>query len=192
MHRGDLHAALFSAVPAELIAFDKKLVGLDRNGAGVTLRFADGSSATADAVIGADGVHSMVREILLGPEKPTFTGRVAHRTVFPSALMEGFAVDTYTKWWGPDRHIVIYPVTARRDETYFITSVPDADWDVESWSAEGDMAEVRRGLRRLPRRRAARAGRLPARAQVGAVRARSAAALVRTGRSSSSATPAIR
>jgi 6-hydroxynicotinate 3-monooxygenase len=143
MHRGDLHAALFSAVPAGIIALDKKLVGLDRNGAGVTLRFADGSSHTADAVIGADGVHSKVREFLLGPERPKFTGRVAHRTVFPSSLMRGFAVESNTKWWGPDRHIVIYPVTTPRDETYFTTSVPDPDWDVESWSAEGNVAEVR-------------------------------------------------
>ena len=56
--------------------------------------------------IGADGVHSLVREILLGPEKPKFTGRVAHRTVFPAALLGDFVVDTCTKWWGPDRHIV--------------------------------------------------------------------------------------
>ena len=62
--------------------------------------------------------------------------------MFPSALMGGFAVDTCTKWWGPDRHIVTYPVTAGRDETYFVTSVPDPIWDVESWSARGDMAEV--------------------------------------------------
>ena len=143
MHRGDLHAALLSAVPPELIAHDHKLVGLDRSGAGVTLRFADGASVTADAVIGADGVHSKVREFLLGPEKPAFTGRVAHRAVFPAALMQGGPVDSYTKWWGPDRHIVIYPVTARRDETYFTTSVPDAAWDIESWSAEGDVAELR-------------------------------------------------
>jgi 6-hydroxynicotinate 3-monooxygenase len=143
MHRGDLHAALFSAVPAEIIALEKKLVALDRDGAAITLRFADGSTATADAVIGADGVHSRVREFVLGPERPTFTGRVAHRAVFPSALMQGFTVNSYTKWWGPDRHIVIYPVTARRDETYFTTSVPDADWGIESWSAEGDVAEVR-------------------------------------------------
>src|SRR5882724_12377566 len=66
MHRGDLHASLFSAVPPELIAFDKKLVGLERKSAGVILHFADGSSAAADAVIGADGVHSLVREVLLG------------------------------------------------------------------------------------------------------------------------------
>jgi salicylate hydroxylase/6-hydroxynicotinate 3-monooxygenase len=142
MHRGDLHAALSSAVPAELIAFDRKLVDLDRKGDRVTLHFADGSSTTADAVIGADGVHSKVREVLLGPEKPKFTGRVAHRTVFPSALMQGFSVDTCTKWWGPDRHIVIYPVKAGREETYFVTSVPDPSWDVESWSARGAMPEV--------------------------------------------------
>lgn len=110
------------------------------------MRFADGSTAAADAVIGADGVHSRVREILLGPEKPRFTGRVAHRTVFSSALMNGYLVETCTKWWGPDRHIVIYPVNPRRDETYFVTSVPDPDWDVESWSARGDMDAVRRAF----------------------------------------------
>jgi 6-hydroxynicotinate 3-monooxygenase len=143
MHRGDLHEALLSTVPANLIAFGKTLVGIERRGGAFRLRFGDGSDAVADAVIGADGVHSTVRQCLLGPEKPRFTGRVAHRTVFPSSLMSGYLVDTCTKWWGPDRHIVIYPVNPRRDETYFVTSVPEPDWDVESWSTEGDMAEVR-------------------------------------------------
>jgi salicylate hydroxylase/6-hydroxynicotinate 3-monooxygenase len=146
MHRGDLHAALASAVPQELLSYGKALVGIDRTGAGVNLRFADGSRAFADAVVGADGVHSKVREILLGPKKPRFVGRVAHRTVFPSALMRGYLVETCTKWWGPDRHIVIYPVNPQRHETYFVTSVPEPDWDVESWSARGDMAEVRRAF----------------------------------------------
>jgi salicylate hydroxylase/6-hydroxynicotinate 3-monooxygenase len=143
MHRGDLHAALYSAVPAELIVFDSKLVGLDRRGGGVRLCFADGTSTVADFVIGADGVHSKVREVLLCAEKPRFTGRVAHRTVFPTRLMQGFALDTCTKWWGPDRHLVMYPVTAARNETYFVTSVPDPAWDIESWSTRGEMSEVR-------------------------------------------------
>jgi len=146
MHRGDLHAALQSAAPSGLIAFNRTLVGIDRDRGALVLRFADGGSAHADAVVGADGVHSKVREILLGPERPRFTGRVAHRTVFPSSLMEGHPVDTCTKWWGPDRHIVIYPVNPRRDETYFVTSVPDPAWDVESWSAQGNMADVRRAF----------------------------------------------
>jgi len=146
MHRGDLHAAILSAVPLDVIQFNKKLVDLARRGSGVELRFGDGSRATADGVVGADGVHSKVREILLGPERPIFTGRVAHRTVFPAALLGEFAVDTCTKWWGPDRHIVVYPVNPRRDEIYFVTSVPDPDWDVESWSARGEMAEVQSAL----------------------------------------------
>ncbi|HXE17449.1 MAG TPA: FAD-dependent monooxygenase [Stellaceae bacterium] len=143
MHRGDLHDLLHSTVPAGSIAFEKTLTGIARRNGGYELRFADGMVAAAEAVIGADGVHSRVREILLGPEKPRFTGRVAHRTVFGSALMNGYLVETCTKWWGPDRHIVIYPVNPRRDETYFVTSVPDPDWNVESWSARGDMDRVR-------------------------------------------------
>ena len=142
LHRGDLHAALFSAVPPELVRFGKKLVGIEHRGAAHALHFADGSRAVADAIIGADGVHSRVREILLGPEKPRFIGRVAYRTVFPTALMQDFALDRCTKWWGPDRHIIMYPVNPRRDETYFTTAVPDPDWDVESWSTQGDVAEA--------------------------------------------------
>src|SRR5580658_4046102 len=57
MHRADLHDALLCAVPPEIIRFGKKLVGLDRSSSSVELRFADGTRAQADAVIGADGVH---------------------------------------------------------------------------------------------------------------------------------------
>jgi 6-hydroxynicotinate 3-monooxygenase len=146
LHRGDLHAAILSAVPPERIAFDHKLAGFDRSPSGITLRFADASSAVVDAVIGADGVHSKVREMILGQERPRFTGRVAHRTTLPTAHITGGALNTCTKWWGPDRHLVTYPVTRNRDETYFVTSVPDPDWDVESWSTRGDMDEVRQAF----------------------------------------------
>jgi 6-hydroxynicotinate 3-monooxygenase len=140
-------------------------------------RIGAGIQMSPHAVVGADGVHSRVREFLLGAEKRRFTGRVAHRTVFPTAQMDGFSLDTCTKWWGPDRHIVMCPVTAARDETYFVTSVPDPDWDVESWSTEGDMDEVHRAPAGFHPdvQRVLGACRGP---QVGAVRARSAALLV--------------
>ena len=50
-----------------------------------------------------------------------------------------------TKWWGADRHIVIYFVTAARDEVYFTTSQPErAEWITkESWSTKGDLEEMR-------------------------------------------------
>jgi len=79
----------------------------------------------------------------LGPDKPRFSGRVAYRTTFPAALLNGFQTDECCKWWGPDRHIVIYYVTANRDEVYFVTSNPEPDWTSESWSATGDLGQLR-------------------------------------------------
>jgi 6-hydroxynicotinate 3-monooxygenase len=143
MHRGDLHEALASNVPAGLISLDKKLTGVDWRGDGVMLRFADGTSAQADAVIAADGIHSRVRELWRGAERTNYTGRVAYRTTFPAALLGDHPIDECCKWWGPDRHIVIYYVTANRDEVYFVTSVPEPEFTVESWSATGDLATLR-------------------------------------------------
>ena len=143
LHRADLHAALASLVPPECICMGKQLTGFEQKAAGLALSFADGSTAETDALIGADGVHSKVRELISGPEAPRFTGRVAYRTTFPAARLAGQAIDQCAKWWGPDRHIVIYFVTPDRDEVYFVTSVPETQWREESWSAKGDLHALR-------------------------------------------------
>lgn len=146
MHRAELHEALASAVPGEIIHLGRKLTGLDQKGGQVTLSFADGSKATADAVVGADGVHSIVRDIIVGPDAPIHRGRIAYRAVFPADLMNGFDIGrSRTKWWGSDRHIVIYYTTKAKSEVYFVTSVPEpAEWlTKESWSAKGDVRELR-------------------------------------------------
>ena len=142
-HRGDLHAALVSAVPGECIKFGHKLVGLDETGDGVRLAFANGETAVADAVIGADGVHSVVRDMLFGASPVQFTGRIAYRTTYPAALLNGQKIDDCTKWWGEDRHIVIYYVKPDRGEIYLVTSQPEPDFRIESWSAKGDVGELR-------------------------------------------------
>jgi 6-hydroxynicotinate 3-monooxygenase len=143
LHRGDLHAALVSILPNQVINLNRKLVGFEEIGIGVKLFFADGHRAQADAVIGADGVHSVVREMLLGPEKPRFIGRVAYRTTFPAARLGEVTLDDNTKWWGPDRHIVIYYIRPQREEIYFVTSTPEPEFEVESWSAMGDLDQLR-------------------------------------------------
>jgi salicylate hydroxylase/6-hydroxynicotinate 3-monooxygenase len=146
MHRGDLHDALLSVLPEGIVELNRKLTGLEQRGGRVMLVFADGSRAEADAVIGADGLHSVVRSILLGPETPSFSGRVAYRGVFDASLIgRDDAVTQRTKWWGPDRHIVIYYTKKDRSEVYFVTSVPEpAEWlTAESWSAKGDVNELR-------------------------------------------------
>jgi salicylate hydroxylase/6-hydroxynicotinate 3-monooxygenase len=147
MHRADLHDALASAVPGEIVHLGKKLSDLDQAGGQVTLHFEDGTSASADAVVGADGVHSIVRDIVVGPDEPIHKGRIAYRAVFPARLMGGFDIGpSRTKWWGSDRHIVIYYTTKAKSEVYFVTSVPEpAEWLTrESWSAKGEVKELRK------------------------------------------------
>jgi 6-hydroxynicotinate 3-monooxygenase len=142
LHRAELHAALLSIVDPASIRLDKRLVGLDRDGERMRLTFADGATADADAVIGADGVHSIVLAILFGAGHPRFTGQVAYRAVYRSALL-GREIDDRVKWWGPDRHIVSYKVDPRREELYFIASTPEPEFQIESWSARGDLAQLR-------------------------------------------------
>ena len=146
MHRADLHRLLASLVPDNVIAFDHKLAAVEYGASDVTLRFTDGTDATVDALVGADGVHSVVRSSFLGEEEPRYSGRIAYRAVFPASLLGDDQINlSRTKWWGPDRHIVIYYITAARDEIYFVTSQPeDATWlTPESWSTRGDMAALR-------------------------------------------------
>jgi 6-hydroxynicotinate 3-monooxygenase len=146
-HRGDLHSALASVVPNELIHLDHRVVGTDEGSdRDVTLSFANGKSIRVDAVVAADGVHSFVKQQLFGEDEPNFTGRIAYRTVFPAALLNGYQIGDCTKWWGPDRHIVIYYVKPDRSEVYFVTSQPEPGFTVESWSAMGDVAELRRAF----------------------------------------------
>ena len=145
MHRGDLHAALADLVPAEHISLNRKLKSIEQDGTKVSLFFEDGERVNVDAVIAADGVHSLIRDYVVGPEQPRFTGRVAYRTTFPVSLLKDVDIgQSRTKWWGPDRHIVIYYTTAKHDEVYFVTSTPEkADWITrESWSTKGDLGEL--------------------------------------------------
>jgi 2-polyprenyl-6-methoxyphenol hydroxylase-like FAD-dependent oxidoreductase len=146
MHRGDLHDALLSTVPSDSIHTAKKLVGLDQANGGVTLTFADGSRTTADAVIGADGVHSTVRDLIISRDDPVHKGRIAYRAVFATVLMNGKDIGrSRTKWWGSDRHIVIYYTTRAQSEVYFVTSVPETFEGItrESWSAKGEVQHLR-------------------------------------------------
>jgi len=143
-HRGDLHAALTSVIPESVVRLGHQLVSLEQRAAGsVRLDFANGITADADAVVGADGVHSVVRETLFGTDEPAFSGRVAYRTVYPATLLNGYRIDDCTKWWGPDRHIVIYFVKPDRSEVYFVTSQPEPGFALESWSATGDVNVLR-------------------------------------------------
>ena len=153
-HRGDLHAALASVVPENALRLDHQLTSFEQRGDGtISLRFANGATAEADALVAADGVHSLVKDVLFGREEPNFVGRVAYRTVFPAALLNGYPIDDCTKWWGPDRHIVIYYVKPDRSEVYFVTSQPEPSFTVEILVGHGRRGGTRQSFHRNSIRR---------------------------------------
>ena len=144
IHRGDLHDILGAAVAAGIVRLGKRLTDLAETGTGVRLAFVDGSTAEADLVIGADGINSRVREILLGPELPTYTGGVAYRAVFPTALLGGLRPADHVKWWADDRYLITYYLTRARDEFYFMTLVPEPDWGAPDFAPQAaDLARMR-------------------------------------------------
>jgi 6-hydroxynicotinate 3-monooxygenase len=134
VHRGDLHALLSETVEPGTIAFGRRLIGAEDRGDDVVLSFEDGSTETADIVIGADGVNSKVREVLLGPEAPTYSGYMGHRAIIPVERLGGHPFDPCTKWWAEDRHMMVYALDGSGREMYYVTGVPADDTFAEAGS----------------------------------------------------------
>ncbi|NHH80390.1 FAD-dependent monooxygenase [Burkholderia gladioli] len=143
VHRGDFHALMTQAVAPGTIAFGRKLTAIEDTGSEVRLSFDDGTVETADIAIGADGVNSRLREHLLGAEPPRYTGYVAHRAVFPSSLLDNKPYDMCVKWWSGDRHMMVYYVTEKRDEYYYVTGVPQAEWPAGVSMVDSSREEMR-------------------------------------------------
>ncbi len=131
IHRADLHDILVSALPAGTLRLGYRLDGVDEVTDGVRLRFSNGETVEADIVIGADGINSRVRELVQGAAQPRFTGKMAQRTILRTADIPGGPVRDCTKWWGPDRHILAYYMTGRRDELYTMGAIPGEGWEYE-------------------------------------------------------------
>jgi 6-hydroxynicotinate 3-monooxygenase len=144
IHRGDLQEILGAAVPPGIVELGKRLADVEEAGGAVRLTFADGSRVEADLVIGADGINSRIREILLGPEQPIYTGGVAYRAVFPTKLLGDLRPADHVKWWSEDRYFITYYLTKTRDEFYYMTLVPEPDWGAPDFTPqEADLARLR-------------------------------------------------
>lgn len=145
IHRADIIDALAEQFSMADIQFGKRIQTLSQNEQGVTLQFEDGSSATFDVVIGADGIHSRVRTALFGEEYPRFTGVVSFRSVVPTERVRHVPeIEAFTKWWGPNpqSQIVTFPLNQGKDTFIFATTGQES-WTEESWTSEGDVDELR-------------------------------------------------
>jgi salicylate hydroxylase len=141
-HRADLVRLLADALPPERLHTGHKLTGLEQKGERVVARFENGATAEADLVVGADGIHSRVRSLVFGPEKPRFTGCVAWRGLVPAGRITHLSIGTAShSWLGPGAHVVHYWVSGGRMMNV-VCVVEHGDWTQESWTDKGEVADV--------------------------------------------------
>jgi len=144
LHRGDLHGMLADAVREKkphAIHLGKRCVALAQTNAGAQVRFEDGETVDAALVIGADGIHSKVRECLFGADRPQFTGIVCWRGLIPrEKVPKSIKMDVGTNWVGPGGHVVHYPVRAGQ-LLNLVGLMERDDWRVESWTEQGTIDE---------------------------------------------------
>ena len=108
------------------------------------MRFHNGATAEAEVVVGADGIHSAVREAILGKDSPRFSGHVAYRGLVPAARVAHLGLELEaSSWWGPDHHFVHYFVGAGARYLNWVAVTP-GEWRIESWTAKGEVADALR------------------------------------------------
>lgn len=145
VYRPDLLTVLAEGVRREkpgAIHLNAPCTGFEPSADGVTLCFG-GGQARGDALIGADGVHSRIRQALFGAGEARFTGLVAWRGTIPMEKLPAHMRRLVgSNWIGPGRHVVHYPVH-RGEYMNFIGVVEGRDWHVESWTARGSREACR-------------------------------------------------
>ena len=115
IHRADLLAALVDALPPERLHMDHRFKAYVGRGDAVEVHFDNGTITGCDLLIGADGIHSRVRQQLLGPESPRFTGCVAYRGLVPAERLAHLGIEVTAQiWMGPGKHFVHYFVSGGR------------------------------------------------------------------------------
>nr|WP_042178303.1 FAD-dependent monooxygenase [Kibdelosporangium sp. MJ126-NF4]CEL13099.1 Putative n-hydroxybenzoate hydroxylase [Kibdelosporangium sp. MJ126-NF4]CTQ98786.1 Putative n-hydroxybenzoate hydroxylase [Kibdelosporangium sp. MJ126-NF4] len=146
LHRADLHSALLSLVPRERVRLAARCVAVG-NAAGAALLRLSGSTTSgsttveADLVVGADGIHSVVREHLVA-DQPRYSGQAIYRGLVSAERVPFLLAEPRVRlWFGPNQHCVCYPVSSGRQVSFGAT-VPGVDWHAESWAAQGSVAEL--------------------------------------------------
>jgi salicylate hydroxylase len=92
-----------------------RAIGVDQGGEIARVRFANGTSAEADVVVGADGIHLQLRPYVFPPSKPVFHGTISYRGLVSREYLEEWPMDRWEMWAGSSKHFLVFPCAPRRD-----------------------------------------------------------------------------
>ena len=150
VHRADLHGLLLNAVKQNtsvILHLDRPLQDFTQTPQAVTVQTGDGLSVEGDALVGADGLWSTVRQQLLGDGPPRRSGHLAYRAlVAQSALPERLRSRIVTVWLGPRMHVVQYPV--RGGEWLNVVAIVQGDTGTQGdgWDHRANAADLAAAL----------------------------------------------
>lgn len=145
MHRADLHDALAAAVRAndpEAIELGRRCRAVAQDAAGVTIEFVDGSTRRFDALIGADGSRSIVRQEIFGALEPQYTGYIAWRGLVPMEQVPAEILQPPSGVFvGPGHLVNRYPVRGGK-LLNFVAFAERQAWTEEGWSIRSTREEL--------------------------------------------------
>jgi salicylate hydroxylase len=142
VHRADFLNLLFDALPRGTVTLGHRCIQLKEEADRVHLSFANGASAEADLVIGADGIRSAVQREIGLQSRPSSEGIMAYRGLIPAdRLSWASELKDPALWLGFGRSFLLYPV-ARGQLINMVAFVPTDTESEESWSAPGDLAAL--------------------------------------------------
>ncbi len=144
IYRADLHQVFLDACAAQenvTLRTSAKLESFEQSEGSVLVRLAGGEVLQGIALIGADGIWSKVREVVVGDGKPRVSGHIAYRAVLkredvPAHLWS----DDVLLWGGEKTHLVHYPL--RRGELFNLVAVFHSNKYDEGWNTFGDSVEL--------------------------------------------------
>ena len=142
--RNELVEILGDAVAARsnvAMKFSAHVVAVEPGDSASVVQFSDGLSQSFDIVIGADGIHSVVRPCVGGVDKPRFSGSAAYRALVPRSAVEDLPIDV-TNRMGPDRHVVSYFIGRNRSHLNLVCISPEDSWETESWTEQGTKEDL--------------------------------------------------
>lgn len=146
IHRADLLNIIADAIPPGIVRFDARVESVGQDASGVVVRLASGEVHRADALVGADGIHSKVRECVWGPETVQFGNRLMWRALIPAERVRSLNLEEHCHiWTGPGRSIVAYWVRPKQLFN-FVGTVPSTEVHRESYSVSGDVVDLRKSF----------------------------------------------
>jgi len=142
MHRADFVELLAASLPAGIVHTGHRAIGFEQNDDVARVEFSNGTTAAAEVVVAADGIHSELRSYVFAPSRPVFHGTISYRGLVSREHLPNWPMDRWQMWAGPSKHFLVFPVRHGTMVNY-AGFVPTDEEMKESWSAPGDPAVLR-------------------------------------------------